>query len=72
MALSEMYVQDTASGVCDSNAEPEIINDKFATALVDGKNSLGPVVGNFSMKLAIEKAKTFGVGWVAANSELNF
>ena len=67
--VSEMYIQDASSGICESNAEPEIINSKFATAFVDGKNSLGPVVGNFCMKLAIEKAKQFGVGWVAANSE---
>lgn len=67
----EMYIQDTSSGICDSNAVPEIVNDKFATAFVDGKNSLGPVVGNFCMKLAIKKAKQFGVGWVAANSKIN-
>jgi len=68
----EMYIQDASSGICESNAEPEIINSKFATAFVDGKNSLGPVVGNFCMKLAIEKAKQFGVGWVAANNSNHY
>ena len=67
---TEMYVHDMSSKVCDGNAVPKIIKDKFATALVDGCNTLGPVVGNYSMKLAIEKAKEFGVGWVTANSML--
>ena len=37
-----------------------------ATALVDGKNLLGPVVGNFCMDIAIKKAKEFGIGMVVA------
>ena len=65
----EMYVQDVETGICDSNAVPTIVNDKFATALVNGQNTLGPVVGNFCMNLAIEKAKAYGVGWVTANSK---
>ena len=63
-----MYVQDISTNICDGNAVPTIMNDKFSTALVNGQNSLGPVVGNFCMKLAIEKAKKYGVGWVTANS----
>lgn len=66
--IAEMYVQDVETGICDSNAVPTIANDKFATALVNGQNTLGPVVGNFCMNLAIEKAKAYGVGWVTANS----
>lgn len=65
-----MYVKDVVSGVCDGKATPKIAKEKYSTALVDGMNTLGPVVGNFSMRLAIEKAKKYGVGWVAANSEL--
>lgn len=65
-----MYVQDVQTQICDANAVPTIVNDKFSTALVNGRNSLGPVVGNFCMNLAIEKAKKYGVGWVTANSML--
>ena len=36
----------------------------MSTALVDGNNSLGAVVGNFAMNLAITKAKETGVAWV--------
>lgn len=69
--IIEMYVQDVETKICEGNAVPTIVKDKFSTALVDGQNSLGPVVGNFCMNLAIEKAKNYGVGWVTANSILN-
>jgi len=61
-------VKDVSSGMCDGHAVPTLIKETPATAFVDGKNGLGPVVGNFSMKVAIEKAKDVGVGWVVATS----
>ena len=43
---------------------PSIVKETTSTALVDGNNSLGAVVGNFAMNLAITKAKETGVAWV--------
>ncbi|XP_046454278.1 uncharacterized oxidoreductase YjmC-like isoform X2 [Daphnia pulex] len=68
----EMYVQDISTKICDGNAIPTIEKEKFSTALVNGQNSLGPVVGNFCMNLAIEKAKKHGVGWVTANNSNHY
>lgn len=62
-----MYVKDIQSGICAKDGEPVIEKESVATALVDGKNLLGPVVGNFCMNLAIKKAKEVGVGWVVAH-----
>ncbi|XP_071444240.1 uncharacterized oxidoreductase YjmC-like [Hetaerina americana] len=61
-----MYVEDVRNGTTDPCATPEVIKEKSAVALVDGKNGLGPVVGNFCMDLAMEKAKETGVGWISA------
>ena len=61
-----MYVNDIANGITVSNTEPRILKETVATAHVDGMNLLGPVVGNFSMDVAINKAKEAGVGWVSA------
>ena len=52
------------SQICDPNAVPSIVRETVSTALVDGNNSLGAVVGNFAMNLAITKAKETGVAWV--------
>lgn len=49
---------------------PEIIKETAVTALVDGKNILGVVVGNYCMDLAIKKAKESGIGWVIAKGML--
>lgn len=65
--LSDMYVKDIESGVCAKDGEPVVEKESAATALVDGKNLLGPVVGNFCMDLAIKKAKEVGIGWVVAH-----
>ena len=64
-----MYVHDISSGNTTSDSEPNLVKDTAATAYVDGQNLLGPVVGNFSMKIAIEKAKQSGVGWVVASGK---
>lgn len=67
-----MYVKDIESGNCDPSAEPTVLKESAATAWVDGNNGLGVVVGEFSMKLAISKAKDSGVGWVTAKRSNHF
>lgn len=68
----EMYINDLHKNSTDGNATPVILNETPATAWVDGLNGLGAVVGNFCMDLAVEKAKTTGVGVVCAKSKLRF
>jgi len=65
-----MYVTDIENQTTDANAKPVVLKESPATAWVDGNNGLGPVVGNFCMQLAIEKAKSVGVGWVVAKRKL--
>lgn len=69
---TDMYVKDIQSGICAKDGEPVVEKESAATALVDGKNLLGPVVGNFCMNLAIKKAKEAGIGWVVAHGESHF
>lgn len=68
----EMYFNDIRTGASASDQTCEILSDKGATAWVDGKNLLGPVVSKFSMELAIKKAKEIGVGWVCAKNSNHF
>ena len=58
------------------------VKETAATALVDGNNSLGAVVGNFAMGVAIRsvinhpaprrKARETGVGWVTVRGSNHF
>ncbi|XP_067649847.1 uncharacterized oxidoreductase YjmC-like [Haliotis asinina] len=52
--------------------EPTVVKESLATALVDGNNMLGPVVGRFCMNLAIRKARSTGVGLVSVYRSNHF
>lgn len=67
-----MYVKDIESGICAKDGEPVVEKESPATALIDGRNLLGPVVGNFCMNLAIQKARDVGIGWVVARGKRHF
>lgn len=56
------------------NAAPgiRIIHETPSTAVVDGDSGLGLVVAPFAMKIAIEKAKNVGTGWVSVQNSNHF
>jgi L-2-hydroxycarboxylate dehydrogenase (NAD+) len=56
------------------NPKPQIkiIHESPSTAVVDGDAGLGLVVGPFAMKVAIEKAKNAGTGWVSVQNSNHF
>jgi LDH2 family malate/lactate/ureidoglycolate dehydrogenase len=56
------------------NATPEIkiIHETPSTAVVDGDSGLGLVVAPFAMRIAIEKAKQVGTGWVSVQNSNHF
>ncbi|RUS68584.1 hypothetical protein EGW08_023655 [Elysia chlorotica] len=65
-------MEDLINGFNAVDKEPEILKQTPATALVDGNNCLGPVVGKYCIDLAIEKAKSMGIGWVCAKGSNHF
>jgi LDH2 family malate/lactate/ureidoglycolate dehydrogenase len=56
------------------NATPNIriVHETPTTATVDGDAGLGLVVAPFAMKVAIEKAKIYGSGWVSVKNSNHF
>ncbi|XP_011701863.1 PREDICTED: uncharacterized protein LOC105458336 [Wasmannia auropunctata] len=72
MNRMQMYVQEIEARITDPAARPQIITDFQAIALVDGRNALGQVVGKYCMELAIEKARKFGIGMVAARGSNHY
>ncbi|HQW22725.1 MAG TPA: Ldh family oxidoreductase [Bacteroidia bacterium] len=56
------------------NAKPniKIIHETPSTAVVDGDSGLGLVVAPYAMKIAIEKAKNVGTGWVSVQNSNHF
>ena len=66
------YVRLWESGRINATPEIKIVHETPSTAVVDGDSGLGLVVAPFAMKVAIEKAKTAGTGWVAVRNTNHF
>jgi LDH2 family malate/lactate/ureidoglycolate dehydrogenase len=49
-----------------------VIKDAQATAVIDGGNGMGMVVGYHAMNLAIQKATTYGLGAVAVRNSSHY
>ena len=62
VARMEQYVKMIEAGMLDPTAQPVIVRQSGATALVDAQNGLGQVAGVFAMRLAIGKARVADVG----------
>lgn len=56
------------------NAKPKVIvsYETPSTAVVDGDGGLGLVVAPFAMKVAMEKAKQVGTGWVSVKNSNHY
>lgn len=52
--------------------EFEIIRETATTAVVDGHDGMGMVVGYKAMEMAIKKAKKYGMGMVAARNSTHY
>lgn len=68
----DKFIADAHNGNVDIHGEPVIIKESPASAWVDGRNCLGPIVGTFCMKIAMEKAKQVGASVVSVNNSNNF
>ena len=56
------------------NTKPQlsVVHETPSTALVDGDASMGLVSGPYAMRLAIEKAKHVGTGWVTVKNSNHY
>ncbi|XP_072529915.1 uncharacterized oxidoreductase YjmC-like [Salminus brasiliensis] len=68
----DVYIREIRAGICVREGEPVLEKESVATALVDGRNLLGPVVGNYCMNLALKKARDTGIGWVVAHGSNHY
>lgn len=67
-----IYIDRLKAGVQHPVTAYEIVRETATTAVVDGHDGMGQVVGCKSMTLAIEKAKEYGMGMVTARNSTHF
>lgn len=67
-----LYVHKIAAGHYNPKNEIKVLADNVAYALLDAKNGFGQVVAYKATKMAIEKAKKYGIAVVGVRNSNNF
>ncbi|MFX1419146.1 MAG: Ldh family oxidoreductase [Promethearchaeota archaeon] len=68
----KMYYDRIKEGIYNPETKITIIKDDLTTAVLDGNNGMGHVIAYLAMRLAIEKAKKYGLGAVAVRNSSHF
>lgn len=72
LARLTAYVRLIRFALVALDADIEIVRDEGGTVLVDAHNILGAPAAEQSMAIAIERARTHGVGWVGTTASNHF
>lgn len=67
-----IYIDRINEGIINPKTTFEIVRESPTTAVIDGHNGMGQVIGYRSMKIAIEKAKKYGMGMVAVRNSNHY
>lgn len=66
------YLRRLKGGSIRVDAEPAVLSEGPAWAVVDGRSALGQVTGAFAMSVALRKAKASGLGYVGVRNSNHF
>jgi L-2-hydroxycarboxylate dehydrogenase (NAD+) len=72
VAHLKMYHERIKAGLQLPVTNWTVVKDNLATAVVDGGNGMGMVVGYHAMRLAIQKARLYGMGAVAVRNSSHY
>lgn len=67
-----IYLDRIKAGIQNPVTNFEIVKETKTTAVVDGHDGMGQVIGVKSMNMAIEKAKEYGMGMVVARNSTHY
>ena len=70
--LKPIYCDRIDKGILWANKPITVIKETETTALVDGNLGLGLYIGPHCMEMAIQKAKKYGVGFVACQNSTHY
>lgn len=72
IARLKYYYDRIKAGVQFVRTEIEIVKESETTAVIDGKHGMGHVIAYRSMRMAMDKAKQYGLGAVAVRNGAHF
>ena len=67
-----IYIDRINDGIQNPVTNFEIVKETPTTAVVDGHDGMGQVIGYKSMQMAIDKAKEYGMGMVAVRNSCHY
>lgn len=67
-----IYIDRIVAGIQQPVTNFEIVKETPTTAVVDGHDGMGQVIGKKAMKMAIDKAKQYGLGMVAVRNSCHY
>ena len=70
--LSPFYIKRIKDGLINVNPQIKVFSHAPATAIMDGDDGLGFVVGYRAMEEAMQRAETAGAGFVAVRNSTHF
>jgi len=70
--LKPIYLDRIKEGILDPVTRMEVVREGPTTAVVDGHNGMGHVIATRSMRLAVDKAREFGMGMVAVRNSTHY
>lgn len=70
--LKTIYLDRIAEGTLNPVTNFEVIKEGPTTAVIDGHNGMGQVIAYKAMKLAIEKAKAYGMAMVTVRNSTHY
>jgi L-2-hydroxycarboxylate dehydrogenase (NAD+) len=70
--LKSIYLDRIREGILNPVTNYKVIKEGPTTAVLDGQNGMGHVVSYNAMRMAIEKAKKYGMGMVTVRNSSHF
>jgi L-2-hydroxycarboxylate dehydrogenase (NAD+) len=70
--LKPIYLDRIEEGILNPETNFEIIKEGPTTAVIDGHNGMGQVIAFKAMKLAIEKAKAYGMAMITVRNSTHY
>ena len=67
-----IYIDRIVAGLQNPVTNFEIVKETECTAVVDGHDGMGQVIGKRSMQMAIDKAKKYGMGMVVVRNSCHY
>ncbi len=70
--LKPIYLDRIKDGILNPVTNFKIVREGPTTAVVDGHNGMGHVISTSAMKMAVEKARQFGMGMVVVRNSSHY